>query len=159
MSIRKGNHQETRSQQRNRRQRDDTVHAILAKHPKPGYDHIINGLVPRELIIPQCDGAEPCGACRSEKRKSRTCEYSEKAKGIAAARQESEMMKMFRRQSTSVDSEDSDYYHEHHPQDVPSHVSSPRHRAVYVSTSSWLMHQRISLGGVVNEVNQSTNRE
>lgn len=91
----------------------------------------------------QCDGAEPCGACRSEKRKSRTCEYSDKAKGIAAAREEG----VKRRKRDGPDTVGTDEPENGQISNGCQSISS----ALTLGPTA-LMHRRISLFGVVDEV-------
>ena len=102
-----------------------------------------------EADVLQCDGARPCGACRSEKRKSRACEYSEKAQGIAAAREEGEA-KRRDRDSRSVASDGSDQYTDQaQPQDV---LECPAQSSTTGTKPLALMNRPVLLCGVIEEV-------
>lgn len=91
----------------------------------------------------QCDGANPCHACRTEKRRSRTCEYSDKAKEIAAAREETKK-KERRMAAGDVSPDESEDQMAQTQLMTIVRTSTPNPTA--------LMHRRISLFGLVEEV-------
>jgi len=127
-----------------------TVSAIPASWPR---SRCVVGLSASSSILnfPQCDRAIPCGSCRSEKRKPRTCEYSEKAQGIARARQEAVAQQAYRHASGSTDPDVSDP-RDHQVPNAVSHPSEPRQRASYTLNSPGLIHKGLSLYKVVDEV-------
>jgi len=122
-------------------------HVIPVKRPRPRFVNFAG--LPFDICSGlQCDGAEPCGACRNNKRKSRICEYSEKARKIAAGRREREQ-KMLRTHETGIEPQTPEYI-------VPNQKSSTirlEHHGETATNMSLHMHNKIALSRVVNEVN------
>jgi len=100
----------------------------------------------------QCDGFRPCGACRTEKRKSRTCEYSEKPDKNAASLQEDDDNRDTRRSHSSTpDPLDPTFYGE---VVALNHITGSVAQSIRVGSQFSSMYHRLALTHVIDEVSE-----
>lgn len=132
---------------------------MLNQRPIEGMEPVIRARNPKQRLLSvslidvlqsnilQCDGGTPCSACRAEKRKSRPCEYTKKARDIAAAREESNL----RRQRDS-NSSSSDEQYSKGELTIPGGSSTTGPALGPSSNPSASMHRKVSLCAIVEEV-------